>query len=178
MAGQIYMDGLWTGALDKPEKANDVTPFVPGQVGKEVSLPSPTNSGKLASKTWKYVRRDGAACNAPYAVFHYSDVDDFVAGLAAAAGVPAGIFHGDDNASDVLERGVQVGNYGFLQVAGTSLVQCGAGVAAGDALMSMNNGTVDTATAGIPVIGIALEAVGATLANHVTVLLDIPRLTR
>jgi hypothetical protein len=189
MAGRIYLDGLWVSqgqprlvneTLTDPPAAGAVKQFVAGQIGKEVTLPEPTNSGDLYPVTYKYARRyaSDAAQNAPYAFQQWQDSDNFVFQQGTATGVPAGVAFMDDNNASVPDRGVQVGNFGFILVQGETLVQCAAGVAAGDALMMIAAGVVDTATAGKPVVGIAKEAVGATLANHVTAIIDVPRAQR
>jgi hypothetical protein len=193
MAGQIYQDGLWVSQGD-PRKVNEqqtafptdsvdagaVRQFVAGQLGKEINLPNPTNASSLYPVTYKYVRRytSDAVQNAPYNFVQWQDIDDFVVQQGTAVGVPAGVSFWDDDAASTLDRGIQVGKFGYIQVGGVSLIKCGAGVVAGDALMAIAAGEVDTAVAGKPVVAVALEAVGATLANHVTALLDIPRVSR
>jgi hypothetical protein len=187
MAGHIYVDGLWVSQGD-PKLVNEttgapgageVTQFVAGQLGKEINLTDPTNSGALLPLTWKYVSRSGAAINAPYAVVQWADAEAFDFELADGGGPLAGVAFCDDDNASVPDRGVQVGNYGFIVVGGIVLVQSGAGVAAGDVLASQDDGTVDTAAAVTEnLIGTAIEAVDATLTGHVKVLLDIPRVAR
>jgi len=194
MAGNLYQDGLWVSQGD-PRKVNEqqtafptdsvdagaVRQFIAGQIGKDIDLPNPTNSGALLPVSYKYVRRDtgSGAINAPYVVLEYTDVNNFVVDIASGAGPIAGVGFMDDNAASTLDRGVQPGKFGFVQTGGTVLIQCGAGVAAGDMLASQDNGTVDTVAAATEqVVGVALEAVGGTLANHVTALLQFPKLLR
>jgi hypothetical protein len=188
------MDGLWVSQGD-PRKVNEqqtaaptdsvdagaVRQFVAGQLGKDIDLPNPTNSAALLPVTYKYVRRAvlSAPINAPLVVLEYTDVDNFVVDIATGAGPIAGIGFMDDNNASILDRGVQPGKFGYIQTGGKALVQCGAGVAAGDILASQDDGTVDTiAAATEQIVGVALEAVGTTLANHVLTLLQFPKLVR
>lgn len=187
MAGRLYQDGAWVSqgdprlvneTTDNPATvAGEVTQFVAGQLGKEISLPNPTNSGSLYPVTYKYVQRlaGDVAQNAPYALQQYvaGSEDTFVIERGGATAVPAGVGFMDDNNASVPARGMQVGNFGWILVSGETLVQCAAGVAAGDALMAVATGQVDTGDGTAPSVGVALEAVGATLANHVTALIDI-----
>lgn len=187
MAGNLYQDGLFV-AQGRPEyvneEANALTgqPFAGGQLGKEITLPDPPNSGALAPKTWKFVQRKaaGAAMNTRGTIVEYNAGEEtsFVVELAAGSQLVAGVFNGDDNATDVLTRGMQVGNYGFIQVAGECTVtSTAAAIAVGDAVMSAGNGLVVKATAGTPVIGVALTAVGGG-GGTLTILLDVPRICR
>lgn len=189
MAGQTYMDGLWTGAMDSPAKANDAVPFVPGQVGKEVSLPAPTNSGSLFANIYKYVQRKAAdgAQNVTGVCFSYDDLTSatpyVVVGAAVAGKLIAGVFLGDDDATDVLTRGMQAGNYGFLQVGGVATCLSGAAVSAGETVCvapGTNNKVIKvdwaTGAATQQIIGVAVTAAGGA-DTAFKVLLSLPRPT-
>lgn len=191
MAGRIYMDGLWVSQGDVAlvnEQVTDpgqnpdpgaVKQFVAGQVGKRIALTDPTNSGGLVSKEYQYVLRDDSTTiNVTGSVLHWVDptAGDFAValdnGFAQVSNVPAGIFLGDDTAA-IGQRGMQDGNYGFIQIGGVANLMVSAAVTAGSEVTSTGlNGLVNDRTAHTQaLVGIALET--GTTNDVVAVVLNL-----
>lgn len=193
LSGQNYQDGLWVSQGD-PRKVNEqqtaqptdsvdagaVRQFVAGQLGKEINLPVPTNSGALYSVVYKYVQRDAtdAAQNTPNTLVGWTDLDDFKVATASATRVPAGVSFCDDDAASTLDRGVQVGKFGYIQVGGVASVRSSAAVTAGVPVADNGDGRVRAAAAATDkVIGFAVTAAaGADVAFDI--LLHLPRVSR
>jgi transcription elongation factor len=186
MAGNLYMDGLFI-AQGNPAYVNESVAFAAGQLGKEISLP-PT-AGSLIPNTYKFVQRKAAdgAQNVTGVCFSYDDLTSTtpftVVGAAAAGKIIAGVWLGDDDATDVLTRGMQAGNYGFLQVGGIATCLSGAAVSAGETVCvapGTNNKVIKvdwaTGAATQQVIGVAVTAAGGG-DTAFKVLLSLPRPT-
>ena len=194
LVGSNYEDGLWVSQGD-PTKVNEqfladptqsasagaVRQFVQGQLGKEINLPNPTNSGALVSnRVYKYVQRyaSDAAQNTPNTLVGWQDTTNFVVQTAGATRVPAGVSFCDDDASSTLDRGVQVGNFGYIQVAGVATVRSSAAVTAGVPVADNGDGRVKAAAAATDkVIGFAVTAAGGADVAF-DILLELPRLSR
>lgn len=188
MAGSHYMDGMFV-AQGNVAYVNESAVFAAGQLGKEIQLTSPSNSGSLLSNVYKFVQRKAAdaAQNTTGVVFSYDAITTtpfVVTGTPAAGKLAAGIWLGDDDATDVLTRGVQAGNFGYLQVGGIATCLSGAAVTAGQTV-AFNPATdnrliaVDWATGAATqqIVGVAVTAAGGAGVAF-SVLLNIPRLTR
>lgn len=194
MAGQIYQDGLWVSQGD-PRKVNEqqtaaptdsvdagaVRQFVAGQLGKEINLPNPTNSSiGTYSIVYKYILRDAtdAAQNTPNTLVGWSDLDDFKVKTAAATLVSAGVSFCDDDNASTLDRGVQVGKYGYIQVGGVATVRSSAAVTAGVPVADNGDGRVKAAAAATDkVIGYAVTAAGGADVAF-DILLHLARVSR
>lgn len=190
MAGKVYQDGLWISQGDVAlvnEEATEVgvaaaagavKQFAAGQLGKKICLPDPTNSGSLVPKEYRYVRRDEATTlNATPCVMAWADPTDlglFTVELASTftgGQVPAGFFLGDDTAA-VGQRGMQDGNFGFIQVGGHIQVPCGGVVTAGADVTYDASGLIVNRTAFTePLVAVALES--GTTNDDVWVLISL-----
>jgi len=210
MAGHLYQDGCWV-SQGIPAHVNEeqtevgvaagagaVKQFVAGQLGKTISLPDPTNSGALIPVTYQYVQRheNSVADLAPGTLMYWTlpchGTYEVIEGGNQEVGtpvlmVPAGIFLGDDAAANLLDRGVQPGNFGFIQIGGcaTGLFLPGEGfVNAGEEVMDgafagTGRGLATRATPAAPRIGVALETMApeGEDAENGSVLLDLVSLT-
>ncbi len=185
MAGNLYENGLWVSQGDPVLVNEEVTAtptdnaaagatrqFVAGQVGKKINLN--VTPGSLLVKEYQYVLRNETAQLVGPTVVCWDDPTDGLFGVVAATtgGVPAGIFLGDDTAG-VGQRGVQAGNYGFIQVGGHVELLCGSTVTAGsDVTYVIGTGTiVDRTDFGEPLVAVALES--GTSGDSVFCLLDL-----
>ena len=211
MAGHLYQDGCWV-SQGIPAQVNEeqtevgvaagagaVKQFVAGQLGKTISLPDPTNSGALIPLTYQYVQRHPdstadlvpgtlmywvAPCGGRFSVIE-GGAQAPAADPAGALLVPAGIFLGDDAAVNTLDRGMQPGNFGFIQIGGcaTALVEDGltteAGFEVGDPAFPGGSRSVATKLdPAQPRVGVALETVAPEGANgSAQILLDLVSLT-
>lgn len=182
MAGKVYQDGLWISQGDVAlvnEEATEVgvaaAPgatklFAAGQLGKKICLPDPTNSGSLIPKEYRFVRRnESTTLNAVPCVMGWDDPTNmgaFTVKLASTMdspkSVPAGFFLGDDTAA-IGQRGMQDGNYGFIQVGGHIQALAGGVVtAASDVTYDASGLIVNRTSTTQPLVGVALESGSTT----------------
>ncbi len=188
MAGNIYENGLWVSQgqvalvneqVTEPGQnpaAGAVKQFVAGQVGKKICLTDPSNSGSLIVKEYQYVERDeSTSLDGPLFLQWVDPTVDYKVELAGTEGVPAGVFLGDDTATTG-QRGVQDGNFGFIQIGGVAECVAGGVIAAGDELTPGTNGQLLSRTvASEALCGVALEAAAST-GDLFNVLLNLIRL--
>ncbi len=176
-------DGLWiqggSGALANVDEA---TPFVPGQLGRVMTVRS--TDGK-APRWYQYVKRYTTEANSAAAgsVAYWQDLDDFI--------VTADITDAIGGATNPLVAGVWLGaapsasQYGFIQVGGLATVAVTDTVQAGDALVGdtltfnqLSAAQISTTEEAVdlrfPVVAVALAAVetstNSTIAAHLRVL--------
>lgn len=101
-----------------PTTVNEVTPYAPGQLGKEITVYNTSGSANpgQGAKTFKYVQVDSASAS-PFkgAVAWWSDRDNFKVTLAATnRGQTAGAFQ---------DAFPTPGNYGYIQTGGPGSVK-------------------------------------------------------
>ena len=159
-------DGLWiqggSGAL---ANVDETTPFVPGQLGRVMSVRS--TDGKVP-RFYQYVVRYATETNAtPSAglVAYWQDLDDFVitADSATAIGgttnpIVAGVFLG---------TAPSAGKYGFIQVGGIATAAVTGTANAGDLLVPSASTfqqlaaltAIDTPAVQVPSVGINLALI-------------------
>lgn len=182
-------DGLWIqGGQGLMENVSEDTPYVPGQVGKVLSVK--TTDGKVP-RFYQYVKRYTTETNAAAAgaVAYWQDIDDFVvtADVATALGgttnpVVAGVWLGTSPAA---------GKYGFIQVGGLATVNVTDTTKVGDHLFAqtatynqlsaVNGIATDTLTnaanlfINAPRVAIALSAVDTSTNSAISARLDVFR---
>jgi hypothetical protein len=194
----------WTEDPTSSAAAGAVRQFVAGQLGKTISLTDPTNAGDLIPKTYQYVQRhpDSSADLAPGTLMYWvapcsgrysvieggadapQDDDPAPLGPAGELLIPAGIFLGDDAAA-LGFRGVQPGNFGFIQIGGCAdafVVDGEAPVSAGSEAMdsafgATSRGVANKTDPAAPRIGVLLETVTEPGPGTARILLDLVSLT-
>lgn len=172
-------DGLWVqGGLGALASVDEATPFVPGQLGRVMTVR--TTDGK-APRFYQYVQRYTTEANSAAAgsVAYWQDLDDFIvtADITDALGtttspVVAGVFLG---------TAPSAGQYGFIQVAGlatvavTDTVEIGVGVVPDTGTFNQVRGNVSAGIAAtdatvnlLPVVGVALSAVGTSTDSSIS----------
>jgi hypothetical protein len=173
-------DGLWIqGGGGLMENVSEDTPYVPGQVGKVLSVK--TTDGKTP-RFYQYVKRYttetlAAAANAPA---FWQDVDDFV--VTADTGTAIGGATNPVLAGVWLGTSPAAGKYGFIQVGGLATLAVTDTVQAGDnlvpslstfqqfaALVTLT--TEAASTPYVPPVGIALSAVGTSTDSTISAVL-------
>lgn len=177
-------DGLWVqGGAGLLANVSEDTPFIPGQLGKVLSVKS---TDEKTPRFYQYVKRYttetlGALANAPA---FWQDVDDFIvtADTGTAIGgatnpVVAGVWLGTSPAA---------GKYGFIQVGGLATLAVTDTVQAGDNLVpalstlqqfsAITTLTTEAAsTPYVPHVAISLSAVGTSTDSTVSGVLRVFR---
>lgn len=144
-------DGLWVqGGQGALANVSEDTPFVPGQVGRVMSVRS--TDGK-APRFYQYVKRYTTETNTGAAgkLAYWQDLDDFI-----VTGDPATAIGGTTNplvAGVWLGTSPAAGKYGFIQVGGLASVAVTGTVSAGQVL-----GSTDTVGNAAAVTGTATTA--------------------
>jgi hypothetical protein len=171
-------DGLWVqGGVGALSGVSEDTPFVPGQVGRVMSVRS--TDGKVP-RFYQYVQRYATETSPAKAggTAFWQDIDDFVVTPDSARSIGgttsptiAGVFLGTSPAA---------GKYGFIQVAGIASAAITGTNLAGTPVVA--SGTVGNLTAAATdqtrkerIVGLILAATTTATGTTFDVLLDIPR---
>lgn len=170
-------DGLWIqGGQGLLANVSEDAPYVPGQIGKVMSVKSTDNKvPRFYQYVQRYTTETAAAANGQQA--YWQDIDDFVvtADSATAIGgttnpLVAGVWLGTSPAA---------GKYGYVQCAGVATVKVTDTVAAGDLLVPANNTQLKTHTTNalgnIPPVAVALSAVATSTNSTISALLRVNR---
>lgn len=171
MAGNTYQDGGFTGPWATVTACNDSSAFAAGQLGKTITL----GGSSLNPPSYMYVQRKGSdtACNTGKYFMTMVTATQMVVGIGGT--VPVGVFLGDDDQTDITLKGLQSGNYGFIQTKGIAnciAVTSTAASTVGNVVAVNTTGQITTAATNVPTAGILITATTAD-GGVCQVLLDI-----